>query len=104
MESMDRWVVVLTTPYVDAFSGQQSTSKEMQGSQLNSDIQSSAEAYSTVEKVMQLRSPFGVFSVNTEAERAGEDNFKAIVVADMTMVGSLFHLDQRWALCAPSIG
>ena len=53
---------------------------------------------------MQLRSPFGVFSVNTEAERAREDNFKAIVVADMTMVGSLFHLDQRWALCAPSIG
>tara|TARA_B100000767_G_scaffold136400_1_gene129245 strand:+ start:480 stop:992 length:513 start_codon:yes stop_codon:yes gene_type:complete len=91
-------IVVLTSLSVDTFSGQQPPSKEAQGSPLNSDIQSSKEAYSTVEKLMQLRSPFSVFSVNTEAERAAEGNFSVLVVADMTMVGSLFYRDQRWAL------
>jgi Tfp pilus assembly protein PilP len=91
-------IVVLTTLSADAFSAQQSPSKEAQASSLNSDIESSEEAPSTVEKLMQLRSPFSVFSVNTEAEHAGESDFTAMVVADMTMVGSLVYRDQRWAL------
>ncbi len=90
--------VVLTNLCADAFSAQQPPSKEAQVSPLNSDIESSEEAHSTVEKLMQLRSPFSVFSVNTEAERAGEGDFMATVVADTIMVGSLVYRDQRWAL------
>ena len=91
-------VLVLTTLCADAFSTQQPPFKEAQASPLNSDIESSKEAHSTVEKLMQLRSPFSVFSVATEAERAGKDDLTAMVVADMIMVGSLVYRDQRWAL------
>ena len=91
-------VVVLTTLSADAFSGQQPPSKDAQVSPLDSDVELSNDAYSTVEKLMQLRSPFSVFSANTKAKRARKGNFTAIVLADMTMVGSLFFRDQRWAL------
>jgi Tfp pilus assembly protein PilP len=90
--------VVLTSLSADTFSRQQPPFKDAQGSPLKRDIQSSKDAYSTVEKLIKLRSPFSVFSVNTEAQRAREGNFTVIILADMTMVGSLFYRDQRWAL------